>query len=49
MLVVFGPYGGTIPFPALGDKADDDESGNENDRKAGDEFEEVEEVVHQRR
>lgn len=46
MLVVFGPYRGTIPFPVLGDKADDDEGRDEDDCEAGDEFKEVEEVVH---
>ena len=43
---VFGPYEGTIPFPALGDKTDDYESSDEYDRKAGDELEEVDEVIH---
>ena len=46
MLVVFGPYRRTIPFSALGNKADDNEGGNEDNREAGSEFEEVEEVLH---
>lgn len=46
MLVVFGPYRRTIPFPALGDKADDDEGGDEDDGESGGKFEEVEEVLH---
>ena len=46
MPAVFGPYSGTIPFPALGDKPDDDEGGDQDDREARDELEEVEEVLH---
>ena len=46
MLVVFGPYSRTIPFPSLRNKANDDESGNEDNGEACGEFKEVEEVLH---
>lgn len=46
MPAVFGPYGGTIPFPLLGDKSDDDKGSDKNDRESGDELEEVDEVLH---